>query len=227
MHAMNLAPHPSSLSATHEQLTAAAQDASLPDAVLTQWFGQPRPSNDSALQLKAQWFTKSPAFDEQLRERFGVAVQAALGGALSHWAEQGPWHSLALTLLLDQFTRNIYRGTPRSFAGDPQALALALQVQSDGTDLELPEVARTFLYLPLEHAEDLDMQQRSVDAFTALVQQAPDAASHELLVGMLDYAYKHQEVIERFGRFPHRNAILGRTSSPEEAEYLAQPGSGF
>ena len=224
---MTLALHPSSLTATHEQLTAAAQDASLPDAVLQQWFGQARPSNDSALQHKAQWFTKSPAFDEQLRERFEVAVQAALGGSLSQWAEQGPWQSLALTLLLDQFTRNIYRGTPQSFAGDAQALALALKVQSAGTDLELPEVVRIFLYLPLEHAEDLDMQQRSVDAFAALVQMAPDASSHEFLIGTLDYAYKHQEVVERFGRFPHRNAILGRASSPEEAEYLAQPGSGF
>ena len=224
---MTTATSPFSPAASHEQLTAAAQDASLPDAVLSQWFGSARPTNASAMQVQAQWFTKNSAFDAQLHERFGVAVQAAAGGALQHWAEQGPWSCLALVVLLDQFTRNIYRGTPHSFAGDPQALALALRAQSEGWDLELPEVTRIFMYLPLEHAEDLDMQQRSVDAFHSLLQTAPDASTQAFFSGTLDYAYKHQDVIERFGRFPHRNPILGRSSTPEELDYLAQPGAGF
>ncbi len=99
---MNAHPTP-----THETLAAAAADASLPDQVLTQWFGSARPDNAQALQYKSRWFTKSPAFDEELRERFGVAVEAALGGALQHWSAQGPWQHLALVVLLDQFTRNI------------------------------------------------------------------------------------------------------------------------
>lgn len=211
----------------HAAWSALAQDTQLPGAVLTQWFGSACPDNATALAHQAQWFTKSPAFDAQLRERFGTAVQAALEGALQHWARQGPWQCLALILLLDQFTRNIHRGTPQSFAGDPQALALARQAQDQRLDLQLPEVARIFIYLPLEHAEDLAMQQRSVQAFSGLEQMAPDAPSREFLAGTLDYAHRHREVIARFGRFPHRNAILGRASTPEESEYLAQPGAGF
>ncbi|GGH52235.1 hypothetical protein GCM10010975_06630 [Comamonas phosphati] len=207
--------------------TSSAPGSWQPDAVLTQWFGSARPGNASALAHQAQWFTKSPEFDAQLRERFGAAVQAALGGQLNHWATQGPWQCLALILLLDQFTRNIHRGTPQSFAGDPQALALALEAQARGFDLELPEVTRIFMYLPLEHAEDLAMQQRSVACFDSLARMAPDADSREFLAGTLDYALRHQEVIARFGRFPHRNPILGRSGTPAEQEYLAQPGAGF
>ena len=212
---------------SHEALNAAIADASLPDQILSLWFGSARPDNALALQHKAQWFTKSPAFDDVLRQRFGVALEAALGGSLSHWTTQGPWQRLALVVLLDQFTRNIYRNTPKSFAGDPLALALTLEAQDSGDDLKLPEVARVFLYLPLEHAEDLAMQQRSVECYQSLVQMAPDEATREYLQGTLDYAHKHQDVIERFGRFPHRNAILGRTSTAQENDYLAQPGSGF
>ena len=186
---------------THEALAAAAADATLPDQVLTQWFGSARPGNAQALQYKSRWFTKSPAFDEELRERFGVAVEAALGGALQHWSAQGPWPHLAL--------------------------ALALQAMQSGADQQLPEVVRVFMYLPLEHAEDPAMQQRCVAAFDAMHQAAEDAELREYLAGSLDYAHRHQVVIEQFCRFPHRNAILGRTSTAEEAAYLAQPGSGF
>ena len=213
---------------THIQaLDAVIADATLPDQVLTQWLGSARPSNHEALQHKVQWFTKSAAFDEQLRERFGLAVEAALGGGLQHWAEQGPWQRLALVLLLDQFTRNIYRNTPNSFAGDPQALTLALEALESGSDIDLPEVVRVFMYLPLEHAEDPSMQQRSVEAFEMLVQMAPDVETREYLAGTLDYAHRHKDVIARFGRFPHRNPILGRASTAQEEVYLAQPGSGF
>ena len=212
---------------SHEALNAAIADASLPDQILSLWFGSARPDNALALQHKAQWFTKSPAFDDVLRQRFGAVLEAALGGSLGHWTTQGPWQRLALVVLLDQFTRNIYRNTPKSFAGDPLALALTLEAQDCGDDLKLPEVARVFLYLPLEHAEDLAMQQRSVECYQSLLQMAPDEATREYLLGTLDYAHKHQDVIERFGRFPHRNAILGRTSTAQENDYLAQPGSGF
>lgn len=213
--------------ASHDALTAAAHDAQLPDAVLAHWLGSVRPSNASALAHKLQWFTKSAAFDEDLRVRFGVAVQAAVGGALQHWAQQGPWQRLALIVLLDQFTRNIDRGLPQSFAGDAQALTLALQALEAGEDQQLPEVVRIFMYLPLEHAEDLALQDRSVKAFAALADAAPDAETQAFLAGTLDYAHKHRDVITQFGRFPHRNAILGRESTPAEQAYLAQPGAGF
>ena len=211
---------------SHAALDAAVHDSALPDAVLAQWFGSARPDAATALAQQKQWFTKSPAFDEQLRERFGVAVQAGMGGALAHWCDQGPWGRLALIVLLDQFTRNIYRGQPQSFAGDPQALTLALQGIAQAQDQQLPAVTRIFMYLPLEHAEDRSLQARSVALFQALSDQST-AADADFFAGTLDYARRHEQVIAQFGRFPHRNLILGRASSPAEQEYLAQPGAGF
>ena len=212
--------------ATHAELSAVAQDRELPAAVLAQWFGAARVDDATAMRHSQQWFTKSPAFDQQLRERFGTAVQAALGGALQHWAGHGAWERLALILLLDQFTRNIHRGQPESFAGDAQALALALEGMELGQDRELPPVTRIFMYLPLEHSEEPGIQARSVAAFQALADEAAPA-SRDFFANTLDYAHRHQEVIARFGRFPHRNPILGRQSTAAEAEYLAQPGAGF
>lgn len=199
------------------------------DDILEFWLGAARPGNAQALHKRQQWFTKSDAFDAEMRQRFGATVQAALDGQLDGWARE-PWGRLALILLLDQFTRNIHRGTPQAFAGDPQALALALGAMESGMDLQLPEVLRIFVYLPLEHAEDPAMQRRSVLAFAALVQAtelAGDADLRQFMQGTHDYAWRHQEVIARFGRFPHRNAVLGRVSTPGEVDYLARPGSGF
>lgn len=197
------------------------------DEVLQFWLGTARPDNAQALQQRQQWFTKSDAFDAEMRQRFGAAVQAALDGQLDGWATE-PWGRLALILLLDQFTRNIHRGTPQAFAGDRRALELALGAIESGEDLHLPEVLRIFVYLPLEHAEDPAMQRRSVLAFAALAKAAGvDTDLVQFLQGTLDYAWRHQEVIARFGRFPHRNAVLGRTSTPDELFYLSQPGAGF
>ncbi|NMM81138.1 hypothetical protein B2J86_09415 [Acidovorax sp. SRB_14] len=193
--------------------------------VLAFWLGAEVPTDASALTRQSLWFTKSDAGDADIARRFGALVDEALAGRLDTWA-RGPWGSLALAIVLDQFTRNVHRGTPRSFAGDAQALALALQAIAEGHDRALPTVARTFLYLPLEHAEDPALQARSVQAFTEL---AAEATPHTqaLLASALDYARQHQNVIARFGRFPHRNAILGRESTAEERAYLAQPGAGF
>lgn len=197
------------------------------DEVLQFWLGTARPGNAQALQQRQQWFTKSDAFDAEMRQRFGATVQAALDGQLNDWARE-PWGRLALILLLDQFTRNIHRGTPQAFAGDRQALELALGAIESGEDLHLPEVLRIFVYLPLEHAEDPAMQRRSVLAFAALSKAAgADADLAQFLQGTLDYAWRHQEVIARFGRFPHRNVVLGRASTPDELLYLSQPGAGF
>lgn len=195
--------------------------------LLTYWLGAPEPTDADALTRQSLWFTKSSATDAEIGARFGPLVEQALSGALDGWA-QAPRGRLALIVLLDQFTRNLFRGTPRSFAGDTQALQLALDGILEGHDMHpsVPGVARIFCYLPLEHAEDGPLQAQSVALFNKLHELAtPETRS--FFAGTLDYAHKHQEVITRFGRFPHRNPILGRESTPAEREYLAQPGAGF
>ena len=170
---------------------------------------------------RAEWFDKDDAFDAVIRERFGAAIDHAIAGGLREWDEQGPRGVLARILVLDQFTRNAYRGTPRSFAGDALALSAARQLVESGAHLALSPWERSFAYMPFEHAEDARMQEQAVELFTAL------AAEHAGFDASLDYAHRHRGVIARFGRFPHRNPILGRASTPEEREYLAQPGAGF
>ena len=167
------------------------------------------------------WFRKDDAFDAAINERFGGLIEQAVSGGLREWDAQGPAGTLARILVLDQFTRNAGRGTPASFAGDALALAAARQLVDSGQDQQLLPVQRWFAYMPFEHAEDASMQERSVALFDALAQQ------NEGFGGVLDYAHRHRGVIARFGRFPHRNAILGRASTPDEVAYLAQPGSGF
>lgn len=187
-------------------------------AVLDFWFLAP--DNPGHGQSRPEWFRKDDAFDAQIRERFGALIDTALAGGLQHWAAT-PRGTLAQILVLDQFTRNVYRDTPRAFAGDPQALALAIALVENGQDQQLEPTLRAFVYMPFEHAEDLAMQARAVELFQLLAQ------SREGFESMLDYAQRHQEVIARFGRFPHRNVILGRDSTPEELTFLQQPGSSF
>ena len=204
-----------------------ASSPATPDEVLAFWLGTTRPSNAQALAVKQQWFTKSETFDARIQAQFAPTVQAALAGQLDSWTDEA-WSCLALLVVLDQFTRNIYRGTPQSFAGDSKALATAQRAIALGLDQQLPAVTRIFVYLPLVHAEDLALQTQSVDAFTQLAQgNTAPADVHAFLLGTLDYVHRHQAVIQQFGRFPHRNAIVGRSSTPQELAYLAQPGAGF
>ena len=170
---------------------------------------------------RAEWFRKDDAFDAAIAHSFGALIDQAVAGGLREWDQQGPRSVLARILLLDQFTRNARRGTPASFAGDPQALAAARELVDSGAHAQLTNVERMFAYLPFEHAEDAAMQERSVELFSAL------AAADPAFAGVLDYASRHRAVIRRFGRFPHRNAILKRASTLAEVGYLAQPGSGF
>lgn len=193
--------------------------------VLDFWLGA-YPLDPAALQrVQGQWFRKDEAFDAELRRRFDGSIAAARASRLDGWAAQAEGR-LALLIVLDQFTRNAFRGQPESFAGDAQALALALEGIARGHDQAVPAMARIFCYLPLEHAEDAAMQARSVALFEAL-RDAPEAEPKAFFDHSLDYARRHQDVIARFGRFPHRNAILGRASTAEELAYLAQPGAGF
>lgn len=181
--------------------------------VLDFWFG----ADETA---RAEWFRKDAAFDALIHERFGALVGQALAGGLADW-DRAADTALARVLLLDQFTRNIFRGTSRAFDGDAQALALARSMVARGADQALPPLRRVFVYLPFEHAEDAGAQRESLRLFGAL------AAAHPALASYEDYARRHAVVIERFGRFPHRNAVLGRASTPEEVAFLREPGSSF
>jgi uncharacterized protein (DUF924 family) len=190
-----------------------------PREVLDFWFGAP--GSAAAAGARREWFVKSEAFDDEIRRRFGAAIDSAIAGGLREWDAEGPQGVLARILVLDQFTRNAHRNTPRSFAGDALALDAARALADSGADKGLPPLQRAFVYMPFEHAEDAFMQERAVELFSAL------AAEHPGFDEMLDYAHRHRGVIARFGRFPHRNEILGRASTPEEIDFLRQPGSRF
>jgi uncharacterized protein (DUF924 family) len=187
-------------------------------AILDFWFGAPGSAEHGT--ARKVWFTKDDAFDALIRTRFGALIERALRGELEAWAEQ-PESALAQILLLDQFTRNAYRGTARAFAGDARALAAASRMVGSRQDEAVPAFMRGFVYLPFEHAEGLAMQDESVRLFQRLANEAPEEAD------LLDYAHRHRVIIERFGRFPHRNELLGRRSTAEELEFLTQPGSSF
>jgi uncharacterized protein (DUF924 family) len=186
------------------------------DAILDFWFG----TGAVAAAPRAEWFRKDAAFDALIAARFGALVEQALAGGLADWA-QAPPGALARVLLLDQFTRNVLRDTPRAFAGDALALAAARSMVARGDDQALTPLRRVFVYLPFEHAEDRAAQAESLRLFAALRATDPALADFE------DYAQRHAVVIERFGRFPHRNAVLGRESTAEELAFLQQPGSRF
>lgn len=165
------------------------------------------------------WFKKSDAFDQEVRSRFLPLYEEAARGTFGAWGDAA--HPLlALIIVLDQFPRNMFRGDARAFATDAQALAAAQRMVDRGWDLRLAPIARWFAYLPYQHAEDLAMQQRALELYERV-------SVDPSLADVAQWARKHHDVIARFGRFPHRNAILGRASTPEEIEFLAQPGSSF
>ncbi|MBW3780147.1 DUF924 domain-containing protein [Aeromonas veronii] len=191
--------------------------------LLALWFGD---EADDVTRQASLWWGKSSETDTLLASRFGELAQAAAKGSLAHWADL-PSGRLALILLLDQLPRNIHRGTPAAFAQDPLSRDLCLKGLSIGADKSLSPLERVFFYLPLEHAESREQQARSVALFEALAAEQAGTPAQATFAGFADFARRHQVIIERFGRFPHRNDILGRTSTPEEAAFLQQPGSGF
>ncbi|OHX11415.1 hypothetical protein BI347_17220 [Chromobacterium sphagni] len=187
------------------------------EAVLTFWFGG---ADDSSLAAaRESWFRRDDAFDADIRQRFLPLWRRLADGALQMGAGDAR-AALAWLIVADQFPRNLFRGDPRAFSTDAQARAGARQALEQGLDQALPAVARLFVYLPFEHSEDLADQQRSLQLFLALDDAAPGS-------NYLDYARRHHRVIAEFGRFPHRNAVLGRGSSAAELAYLATPGAGF
>lgn len=184
--------------------------------VLDFWFSELRPE---------QWFRGGEAVDQMIRERFSELLEQVHSGEHDDWADT-PTGRLALILVLDQFPRNIYRGTPRSFSYDEKALGLAQEGLELRADETLGAHQRAFFYLPLEHSEEMEIQDRSLERFASLVLSVP-ADEREPLRGYLDYAWQHYAIIKKFGRYPHRNDILGRQARPEEIEFLKSPGSSF
>ena len=188
-----------------------------PAEILAFWF------EDDRTVTRMKWFKRDDAFDEEIRARFGALTEQARDGALDHWTET-PDGALALLIVLDQFPRNLYRGDPRAFASDARARRIAREVVLRRQwDWRFGNPEKTFLYLPFEHSEDLAEQGLSV----ALFEGMRDDPARRAPGSNIDYAWRHWQVIHRYGRFPHRNAALGRANTPEEEHYLAQPGAGF
>lgn len=193
--------------------------------VLGFWLGPDLATPAGLSVASRRWFMRDDAIDNVIRERFSVLTDLAARGEIDSWAAT-PRGWLALLILLDQFPRNLHRGAAQAFMVDAKAQQLAQDGIARGFDVLLAPAERLFAYLPFEHAENLALQERSVALFAALREAAP-AVLREVFDGFLDYAVRHREVIARFGRFPHRNAALGRESTIAEREYLAKPGTGF
>ena len=187
------------------------------DDILAFWFA------DGPDAVRRAWFTRDDAFDSAIRDRFGHLLLPARHGALDSWAREAEG-ALALLLLLDQFPRNLFRGSAEAFASDAKAREMAREAVFLRRFHRVPTPTQSvFLFLPFEHSEDIRDQEVSVALFEGL-RHLPGHGDPD---GAVDYAWRHLEVIRRFGRFPHRNAALGRASTPEEQAYLAEPGAGF
>lgn len=189
-----------------------------PEQILHFWFTDLQSPNDYPEEQSKIWFNGGPEVDQEIRERFESLLVKAKNEELIQWKET-PRGRLALIILLDQFSRNIYRGTAKAFAFDAMALQLALEGLELKEDLQLYPIERAFFYLPLEHAEDLSIQELSLEKFFQLAEQVPSTLE-KIFHSYAKYAKSHYETIVKFGRFPHRNAALGRESTEEEIEFL-------
>ena len=190
-----------------------------PRDVLAFWFEDAAKNPEALRRRGTVWFHSDPAFDRECATRFAATLEDAARGCLNDWAGT-PHGRLALVIVLDQMPRNIHRGSPAAFMHDREAAAHCIAAIESGQDRFLDPVERIFLYMPLQHAEDLGLQHRSVEQFESLVSGA-DAAWRDHFAENAHYARVHYDIIERFGRFPHRNRILGRESTEEELRYLA------
>ena len=187
-----------------------------PSDVLEFWFSD---------QSRALWFEKNAAFDEAIRGRFEDTVRAAADGELEHWERTAPG-ALALVIVLDQFPRNLYRGSARAFAADARAREVADRAIVRRLDQEIPLAQRHFFFLPFEHSESSGDQERSIALFQAWA-EAHDGQARDRALEQMRYVHRHAEIVERFGRFPHRNEALGRESTEAEIAFLREPMSAF
>lgn len=203
----------------------AAEESAEARQVLDLWFGELDPRGGAPEDRVARWFKKDPSFDALLRDHFGALHGAIAQGQREHWLDR-PWTRLAYVIVLDQFSRNMKRDRPGMFAADARALSAARGAVEQGVDRKLPRAGRTFLYMPLMHSEDLAAQDQCVELFAAMASEY-EGEQRQSILSNHKYAVMHRDIVARFGRFPHRNAILGRESSPEELAFLEQPGSSF
>jgi uncharacterized protein (DUF924 family) len=200
------------------------------EEVLEFWFEAPAADAGALRRKMKRWFAGGAEVDREIRERFATLVERAVGGGCGEWAD-APRGRLALVLVLDQLTRTVYRDDRRMVAGDARAQALAVEALEQGLDRTLEPVERNFLLMPLVHAEDLALQERAVAEMERLVADAPAWQRPVLSMG-IEQSRKYRDVIARFGRFPHRNAVLGRASTPDEERFLRdwkqrQPPTGM
>jgi len=193
--------------------------------VLDFWFADAADGPEAFARRNRVWFRGGAPFDGECTGRFAATLEAAMRGELEHWKES-PRGRLALIILLDQLSRNIYRGTPGAFQQDGRALAACREGIEQGHDEQLSPMERSFFYMPLEHAEDREVQALSVRLFESLAQES-SAEWREQLEANAGYARQHWDIVEKFGRFPHRNALLDRDSSPAEEAYLAHDAPRF
>ena len=200
------------------------------ETILNYWFSGLNDAKpiDTSLPQFQRWFGKDEAIDREIQKLYEKDILQAARGEYKDW-EKTPKGRLALVILLDQFPRNMYRETPRAFETDSLALAVSMESTRDGHDETLYLIERMFLYMPMMHAESLKIQERSVHYFSVLVEQARvrNPTNVDFFSYSYDYAVKHHTIIKRFGRYPHRNSILGRKSTPEEVEFLKGPDSSF
>jgi uncharacterized protein (DUF924 family) len=193
--------------------------------ILGFWFGELDQLGRASAEQRKLWWTKSDVFDETIRSRFRDDHAAIVAGQREPW-RKSPRGALAYIIVLDQFSRNMFRGTPKIFEADGIARKACKEGIARGFDAGLAFDERVFFYLPLEHSEDLTDQNLCVDLFATMRASAPNALQGDARY-YLDFAERHRTIIERFGRFPHRNEILARASTPEEIEFLKEPGSSF
>lgn len=197
-----------------------------PDDVLDFWLGTLAEDGTVDPEVAKRWWKKDPAFDQVIRERFGEAYARAARGELDDWA-QTPRGRVALVIVLDQFSRNLFRNDPRAFEQDPKALSLTLAaVDADELD-QLKTAEIYFLMMPFMHAEDQKAQDRGVALYNERAELAPTEDAKKMLSAAAHYAKLHRDIVVRFGRFPHRNAVLGREATPEEVAFLKEPNSSF
>jgi uncharacterized protein (DUF924 family) len=196
---------------------AATRDGA--STILELWLGPESERDAPAPEFRQRWYAKSDEFDARLRREFGADLERARAGELDGWA-QTPRGLLALVILLDQFSRNVHRGSGLMFEQDDRALGLATQAVARGDDTQLKAAECQFLYMPFMHSESIEDQRRSLQLFERLARVAPG-------LDCRSWARSHHDIVARFGRFPHRNALLGRSSTPAELEFLKQPNSGF
>ena len=196
-----------------------------PDSIRDFWFGSNPDDVVVAQQRSKLWWSKNPDTDQDIRNRFEIQLQRAADNALTAWTESAAG-LLALVLLTDQFARNMYRHTPKAFQFDAMAQDWCQTGLARGMDQMLRPIERVFFYLPLEHSEALAHQEQSVRLYARLYQEVPPEYM-DTFRRFLMFALRHRRIIERFGRFPHRNEVLGRLSTPEEILFLKEPGSSF